>query len=60
MHYSGNLGNEAPNIVIEGTVVERVDHVKLLGITLSKDLTWERHVDNIVKEAGKRRYMGRL
>ena len=53
----GNLGNEVMNILIEGQVVERVDHVKLLGITLSNDLTWKRHVDNIVKKAGKRIYM---
>ena len=45
-----------PNILIDGKVVERVDHVKLLGITLSNDLTWKRHVDNIVKKAGKRIY----
>ena len=43
-----------PNILIEVKVVERVDHVKLLGITLSNDLTWKGHVDNIVKKAGKR------
>ena len=43
-----------PNIQIEGKVVERVDHVKLPGITLSNDLTWKRHVDNIVNKAGKR------
>ena len=53
----GNLGNEVPNILIEGKFVERVDHVKLMGITLSNDLTWKRHVDNIVKKAGKRIYM---
>ena len=53
----GNLGNEVPNILIEGKVVERVDHVKLLGMTLSNDLTWKRHVDNIVKKAGNRIYM---
>ena len=53
----GNIGNEVPNILIEGKVVERVDHVKLLGITLSNDLTWKRHVDNIVKKVGKRIYM---
>ena len=33
------------------------NHVKLLCITLSNDLTWKRHVDNIVKKAGKRMYM---
>ncbi len=44
-------------IQIKGKVVERVDHVKLLGITLSNDLTWKRHVDNIVKKAGKKMYM---
>ena len=49
----GDLGNEVPNILIYCKVVERVDHVKLLGITLSNDLTWKRHVDNIVKKAGK-------
>ena len=53
----GNIGNDVPNILIDGKVVERVDHVKLLGITLSNDLTWKRHVDNIVKNAGKRIYM---
>ena len=50
----GNIGNEVRNILLEGKVVERVDHVKLLGITLSNDLTWKRHVDIIVKKAGKR------
>ena len=40
----GNIGNE-------------VDHVKVSGITLPNDLTWKRHVDNIVKGAGKIIYM---
>ena len=35
----GNLGNEVPNVLIESKVVERVDRVKLLGVTLSNDLT---------------------
>ena len=53
----GKLGNKVPDIPIEGKIVERVDHVKLLGTTLSNDLTWKKHVDNIVKKAGKRIYM---
>ena len=43
-------------MLIEGKVVDRVDHVKLLGITLSNDLTWRKHVDNIVKTVGKKMY----
>ena len=35
----GNIGNEVPNLLIVGKVVERVYHVKFLGITLSNDLT---------------------
>ncbi|KAK2188935.1 hypothetical protein NP493_119g04018 [Ridgeia piscesae] len=32
-------------------------HAKLLGVTISQDLTWNKHVDNIVKKAGKRLYL---
>ena len=53
----GNIVKEVPNILIYGKVVEHVDHVKLLGITLSNDVTWNGHVDNIVMKAGKRMYM---
>ena len=53
----GDLCNEVPTILIDGKFVERVDHVKLLGITLSNDLTWKRHVENIVKKGGKIIYM---
>ena len=49
--------NEVPTLVLDGNVVKRVDHVKLLGVTLSHDLTWNLHVDNIVRKAGKRVYM---
>ena len=52
-----NFMNSVPNIVIEGKPVERVDHSKLLGVTLSNDLTWKKHVDNIVKKTSKRVYL---
>ena len=46
-----------PALVLDGNVVKRVDHVKLLDVTLSHDLTWNLHVDNVVRKAGKRVYM---
>ena len=34
-----------------------VKHAKLLGVILLDDLTWNMHVDSIVKKAAKRVYM---
>ena len=48
-----NFRNYVPNIIIEGEPVEQVEHAKLLGVTLSNDLTWHKHVDSIVKKAAK-------
>ena len=38
-------------IMIEGKALERVDLVTLLGVKLSNDLSWEKHVDHIIKKA---------
>ena len=46
-----------PNINIDGRDIAQVCHAKLLGVTISQDLTWNKHVDNSVKKAGKRFYM---
>ena len=54
---NGNFRNTIPNIKIDGMDVEQVDHAKLLGVTISHDLSWNKHVENIVKKAGKRLYM---
>ena len=51
-----NVRNSIPSIVIDGNIVETVEYAKLLGVTLSNDLTWNRHVDCIVKKAAKRVY----
>ena len=37
-------------IVIYNNDIERVTQAKLLGVTLSADLTWNAHVDAIVSK----------
>ena len=54
---NGNFRHTIPNIKIDGIDVEQVDHAKLLGVTISHDLSWKKHAENIVKKAGKRLYM---
>ena len=53
----GNSGSIIMNIKIYGRDIAQVCHAKLLGVTISQDLIWNKHVDNIVKKAGKRLYM---
>ncbi len=43
-----------PRIVIDDNDIERVTHAKVLGVTLSADLSWNAHVDRIVSKAMKR------
>ena len=52
-----NFRHTIPNIKIDAIDVEQVDHAKLLGVTISHDLSRNKHVENIVKKAGKRLYM---
>ena len=54
---NGNFRHTIPNINIDGIDVEQVDHAKLLGVTISHDMSWNKLVENIVKKAGKRLYM---
>ena len=54
---NGNFRHTIPNVKIDGIDVEQVDHAKLLGVTISHDLYWNMHVENILKKAGKRLYM---
>ena len=45
-----NVRNSIPSIVIDGNIVETVEYARLLGVTLSNYLSWNRHVDYIVKK----------
>ena len=53
----GNFRNNIPIIKIDGIDVYKMEHATLLGFTSYHDLTWNTHVENIVKQAGKRLYM---
>ena len=46
-----------PRLMIDGNEIDNVQYAKLLGVTISSDLTWNKHVENIVAKAGKRVYM---
>ena len=37
-------------------IVERVQHFKLLGITISRDMNWQTHIDAIITKASSRLY----
>ena len=49
--------NTVPMLTIDGNEIDNVQYAKLLWVTLSSDLTWNKHVENIVAKAGKRVYM---
>ena len=33
---------------LEGTVLENVDRIKYLGVTITNDLKWNTHVGNMI------------
>lgn len=43
-------------IVVDNGELECVDSAKLLGVTISNNLTWNERVDQVIKKASKRMY----
>ena len=42
---------------MNGNYIERVSQAMVLGVTISSDLSWNAHVDEIISKARKRVYM---
>ena len=42
------------SIHIDGTVVEKVEHFKFLGVHITDKLKWSTHTDSVVKKALKK------
>lgn len=42
---------------INGDILQQVKEAKILGVTISSDLKWTKHVNNLLKKANKRLYL---
>ena len=51
------LRSAVPRLIIDGNEIDDVKYAKLLGVTISSDLTWNKHFENNVAKAGKIVYM---
>ena len=49
--------SNVPRLIIDGNEIDNVQYAQLLGVTISSDLTRNKHVESIVAKAGKRVYM---
>ena len=57
LHISfARVERDFPPIVIDGGNVNIVKSAKLLGLTISNDLTWNAHITVVIKKASKRLY----
>ena len=48
--------SSVPNIIILGKDIERVHITKLLGVTITSDVTWGEHVDTVHSKAAQQLY----
>jgi hypothetical protein len=47
---------EYDDLLLDSNIIETVNSLKLLGVTLSKDLRWNIHIDSLIKKTSKRLY----
>ena len=43
-------------VVVDCKELDVVDTVELLGVTLTNQLTWNPHIEKVIKKASKKRY----
>ena len=41
------------NYTLEGTVLENVENIKYLGVTIANDLKWNTHISNVCTKASR-------
>ena len=46
--------NTVPRLIIGGNEIDNVQYAQFLGVRISSDLTWNKHIENIVAKSGKR------
>ena len=51
-----SISCEFPPVAIGGERIKVVSDAKLLGLTISSDLTWNAHITEVIKKAAKRLY----
>ena len=51
-----SVERDFPPVVIDGVNIKVVESAKLLGLTISNDLTWNAHITEAIKKASKRLY----
>jgi hypothetical protein len=49
--YSSRKHNQSLTIVIDGNSISSVDHMKALGVFISRDLSWSKHVDHMLNKS---------
>ena len=48
---------EIPGVIINGQTIDRVEHAVMLGVTISNNLKWNKHIENITSKASQRLFM---
>ena len=48
-----HLNKVQASYTLEATVLENVDNIKYLGVTITNDLKWNTHISNICTKANR-------